>query len=281
MTQRHYAMALSGLAARDGQISFTDLAQLAEAMQNVARRLARQVGGNEGPGRSPRVIDAQSNLVLTGLTAGSTVLDFDLGEIGTLEFPGGSDDEIADRFEEIVAAIATNSRPPWVSPVVSDAVEGLTRTLKSTGARSLRLTRDHDTVAEIAPEQVDSTIWVMPRERDQRQIVVSGTLFAVDTHARRFRLTDDLGNDITLVDVQDPDSVARLVTGRVSASGTAEFDENGRLRNLLSPSLQPFDLPESWLRPEPHDPVALVGGSISDGIPGLTDDEVDEFLAAL
>lgn len=280
MTERHYTMRLSGLSTRDGQIAFGDLADLAGKLQAVTRRLARQLGGSEGPGRSPGTLDDLSRLTLTGLGSGSTVLEFDLGDRDTLNLPGAMDDQIADRFEEIVAGLAANSRPVWVSPAVGDAVEDLARVLKGSGATNVRVTRDGDVVAQVVPPQVDSTVWLMPRERDQRQTTVSGTLFAVDTHARRFRLTDDLGNDITLVDVDDPDSVARLVTGRVSASGVAEFDENGKLRQLLAPSLQPFDLPDTWRRPEPHEPL-LVGGGLGEGIPGLTDDEVDEFLASL
>ncbi len=83
MTTKTYSLRLEGLDVPDGEISFRDISELGAALQQAATRIARQIAGAEGRGRSSAYIDRLSELRLTGLGIGSTVLEMIVGDEAT------------------------------------------------------------------------------------------------------------------------------------------------------------------------------------------------------
>jgi hypothetical protein len=108
---------------------------------------------------------------------------------------------------------------------------------------------------------------------------VTGRLDKVDLRARRFRVRDDVGHDISLEDVVDVDAAALLIGQRVVATGAAEHDDS-RLVRIVEPTLSPEEEPASWSAEIPL-VVSASGPMPSGGIPGIETAEVEEFLAEI
>ena len=106
--------------------------------------------------------------------------------------------------------------------------------------------------------------------------MVSGRLDRVDLRSRRFRVRDDLGNDIMLDDVIDTVRAGHLIGERVVVAGVAER-ESGRLVRVVEPTLQPELLPPEWTS-SISDSRPVGGLPPRSGISGVTSDEVEEFL---
>jgi hypothetical protein len=282
MTTRSYELRLEGIDSPPGQIPLRDLADLGGALQQTVTRIARQVAGAEGPGRHPSLIDRVSELRLTGLGEGSTVLELSLGDEAALPMPGADEDEIARRFEESLMAIATNIPPSWVSPQVKESIGRIVSRLESAGATSLTASwaTDGSAVEQvIVVNQIKPAVWVVDQEHETEQVSMTGRLDKVDLRARRFRIRDDVGHDITLEDVSDLDTAAQLIGQRVVASGAAE--RNGeRVVRITGPVLALERLPEEWFATLPGELSA--GGPVpTGGIPGVTKADVDEFLTEI
>jgi hypothetical protein len=279
MTIRNYSVHLRGLSAPEGQISLRDIAELAGSLQLVATRIARQVLGTERPGRSPDVADRISEIRLTGLRGGSTTIDLVAGDPEMLPLIGDETDQFTRRFEDTLRGIATNRPPEWASPLVRKAVSKVVGHLRETGADTTSVEWiEDDTLVEqvMVIADLDDTVWEVAGERATESIVVSGRLDRVDLRSRRFRVRDDLGNDIMLDDVVDTVRAGHLIGERVVAAGVAER-EAGRLVRVVEPTLQPELLPSEWSASVPDSPP-LGGMAPRSGIPGVTSDEVEEFL---
>jgi len=108
---------------------------------------------------------------------------------------------------------------------------------------------------------------------------IAGWLDKVDLRARRFRVRDDVGNDVTLEDVVDVGAAAQLIGQRVVARGWAER-ERGKVVRIVEPLLEAEQLPAGWASPPT---VGVLHGSSlpGGGIPGVTASDVDEFLAEI
>jgi hypothetical protein len=105
---------------------------------------------------------------------------------------------------------------------------------------------------------------------------MTGRLDKVDLRARKFRVRDDVGNDVTLEDVADIDAAATLIGQRVVATGVAER-ENGRVVRIVEPSIAAEDLPANWF--EVPASVVPIGLPIpKGGISGISTTDVEEFL---
>lgn len=283
MTEQSYVLKLDGMEVPSGEIPFRDLADLADALQLSATRIGRQIGRVEGPGRTPHGIDDASSLRMRGLGAGSTAIDFVLGNAESL--PDVTDEvQIKDRFEEIVAGIASNRPPEWVSPLVAKAAERVAASLVATGASyfSFASTGPHErliTPSPVAVGTLDSTVWKTGPEITTEALTVTGMLEAVDLRANRFRIRDDIGNDIRLDDVADLEAAARLIGTRVVATGTAERDDRNRVR-LVEPVVGAEKMPSQWVE------MPIAGGGTGGRIPeravaDVSDEEIEAFLAEI
>jgi hypothetical protein len=282
MAIRTYSLKLEGLDVPPGEILLSDLATLGASLQLTATRIARQIIGADGPGRTPAFFDRISEIRLTKIGIGSTVLELEIGDEEALPVPDGEESVFMERFEDAFRAIAVNQPPKWASPQVRVAIGRVAASLSSIGAgRAVASWGDGPSRTQeiIDVPELDSTVWVV--ERDQRDEVVSmtGILDKVDLRARRFRVRDDLGNDVVLEDVIDVAAAAQLIGRRVEASGLAERRE-GRLARIVEPTLSLESLPEDWIRPAVLE-LPRAGRPPSGGVPGVSSDDIDEFLAGL
>jgi len=279
---RNYKLRLQGIASPAGQIPLRDLAEIGQALQMTATRIARQVVGAERPGRAPAFIDRVSEIRLTGLTEGSTVLELTLGDETALPLADSEEDTIARRLEECFGAIAANRPPNWASPLVRESIGRLISRAEAAGASEVTASWGaNGTTAQqvIALGQVDVTVWKVVDEQETEVVTMSGLLDKVDLRARRFRIHDDVGHDITLEDVIDLDTAARLIGRRVIARGVAER-AGDKVARIVEPTLTLEALPGQWTVPPPAEVPA--GGVVPrGGISGVTSEEVDDFLAEL
>jgi len=282
MSSRKYKLRLEGIASPPGQIPLRDLAEIGQALQTTATRIARQVVGAERPGRAPAFVDNVSEIRLTGLGEGSTVLELTVGDETALPLPGSEEDTIARRLEESFGAIAANRPPTWASPLVRESIGRLVARVEAAGASQVTASWGANGSAGqqvISVGQVDATVWKVDQDQETEFVAMSGLLDKVDLRARRFRIHDDVGHDITLEDVLDLDAAARLIGRRVVARGVAERSGD-RVARIVEPTLALETLPEQWTAPLPS--ALPIGGVVPrGGISGVTSDEVDEFLAEL
>jgi len=282
MTSRNFELRLEGISSPKGQITLRDLTELGSALQLTATRIARQVAGAEGPGRTPNHVDRISEIRLTGIGEGSTVLELSVGDEAALPMPDSDGDIVARRLEEAFGAIASNEPLSWASPLVSRSIGKFVAHLETTGAeRVVASWGDGFTAVSqvIAVSELDETIWYMTLERQTEVISVTGRLDKVDLRARRFRVRDDVGHDISLEDVVDLDAAAHLIGRRVVATGIAERAEEKLLR-IVEPTLTSEDLPADWTA-HPLDVIQAEGVMPAGGIAGVGEDEVEAFLAEI
>ncbi len=280
MSTRTYQLTLEGLPVPSGEIDVRDLVAILEPIRLTALRVARQVGGSARTGRTASSLDVAGGLRFKATRPGSTVLEFTLGDAETLQ---GMPDEglIADRFEELVGAIATNDPPDWINPPIASACRRASAALHACGASSFALSRVGDegrSIASAETLQLDATRWLTAPEA-AGTMTVSGRLDMVDLRLGHFRVRDDVGNDIHLVDVPDVDSASTLVGRRVVATGTAERDHRRRLR-LVEPTIGADTASLPWTHPPQIAPT--VGAAAAD-LPQIdvTEEEIEEFLKEL
>ena len=284
MTIKTYSLRLEGLSVPDGEISLRDLVEIGGALQTMATRIARQVGNSEGRGAPPASIDRMSELRLTGVDKGSTTLLMRLGDVGALPFiEGGEEGLLIEHFEDGFTAISKNAPPKWASPLVVEAIGRVAARVHASGAT--RATTSWGFGTEIKPQvtidlsAVDLTVWKVEEQKETERVRMTGRLDKVDLRARRFRVRDDVGHDITLEDVVDIDAAATLIGRRVVASGVAER-EAGRVVRIVEPTLTSEELPPDWfVAPVSELPI---GAPIPrGGIPGVTVEEAEAFLAEI
>jgi len=282
MTSRNFELRLEGISSPSGQITLRDLTELGSALQLTATRIARQVAGAEGPGRAPNHVDRISEIRLTGIGQGSTVLELSVGDEEALPMPDSDGDIVARRLEEAFVAIATNEPPEWASPLVSRSIGKLVAHLETMGAERMVASWGTGPTAAsqvIAVVNLDDTIWNVTSERQTEVVTVTGRLDKVDLRARRFRVRDDVGHDISLEDVVDLDAAARLIGQRVAATGVAERSDM-RLMRIVEPTLALEHLPADWSA-QPLEVIPARGAMPSGGIVGVSEGDVEEFLAEI
>ena len=278
MTQRDYRIRIVDPRLPSGQIAASDLAAIADGLQTIAHRLARHLVGASGRGRSPAIVERASQVMVVGLSSGSTFLECWLGDPETLDLPQPPDDVLGQQFDAIVAGIATNTPPTNTPPLVASAAQKLARQLRARFPDgSIEFTLPTSTVSIEVPD-IDSSVWQMSKDMEIQHIAVSGVLNRIDLRVNSFRITDSAGNDISLNEVAEPEDFGPLIGKLVTAEGDGEY-VNGKLTGLVAPTIAAFDLPEAWLRPETHHPITG-GGSFCEGVDGVTDSEIEAFLAA-
>jgi hypothetical protein len=278
MTTKTYSLRLEGLDVPDGEISFRDLSGIGEALQLMATRIARQISGYEGRGGTRATLERMSEIRLTGVAKGSTALLMRLGDPDALPYiEGGEEELLNERFEDGLEAIAANTPPEWASPLVKESIGRVAARVQASGAR--RATTSWGFADKLEPNvvielvAVDLAVWKVEEEIETHRVQMTGRLDKVDLRARKFRVRDDVGNDVTLEDVADIDAAATLIGQRVVATGVAER-ENGRVVRIVEPSIAAEDLPANWF-----EVPASVGLPIpKGGISGISTTDVEEFL---
>ncbi len=159
-------------------------------------------------------------LRLAGIGAGSTVLEVRLGEADALELPGGDEEAVADRFEELFSAIAASHRPEWAEAPVIEAVGRFAATVAACGATALTASRRrNDTLVPwqvIDVASVDGTVWKVKATLASEHTAIAGWL--------------DKG---------------RSARTQVPCTWVAER-ERGKVVRIVEPSLEAEELPAGW-----------------------------------
>ncbi|WP_454859982.1 hypothetical protein [Promicromonospora soli] len=269
----------------DGEISVADLVAISGRLQELSTRVSRWIGGIDGAGRGSRAVEAAAALRISGIAQGSTTLRFKNGTHDALDFDMPFEREVSTRFWEIVAAIG-NDAPPVDAPVnVRESAVALLDSLQH-AAPLVEVTRNDGARVTFRPGERDRSVWmVQPPTSTPATTSVVGRLEMVDLRARRFRLADDVGNRVTLEQVDDAEAVSRELVGRrTAATGVAVRDSRGRVTSIESPELHAVDVPDAWQRPGESKrwvPDTAMAGPDPNGGVDFDDDEWETFLAAV
>lgn len=276
---------LQEMAMPSGEISLADLAAISGRLQELSTRVSRWVAEIEGPGRSPGMVESAATLRLSGLTEGSTVLEINRGSHDTLPFDLPFEDEVTAKYWEIIAALSTDAPPADTPTPVRESAVGLLDALQHAAERVTLSSADGARV-EFWPAQRDRAVWrATEMQIDLGPITVLGRLEMVDLRNRKFRIADDVGNRITLDEVENAEAVSRELVGmRVTAAGVPTHDKRGRLLSITAPMIEPATVPAQWqshTRPSVWSLPDTVIGPDPDGGADFDDDEWAEFLAAV
>jgi hypothetical protein len=275
---------LDGTGVPSGELGLDALGRVATALQELATRVGRFVVGQRGPGRTVSSAAKVVNLRLAGLRDGSTQLDVSFGEAHVLPLDVGLEQQIADRFWDIVEGVSVGKPPSWVTPAVA---ESTVRVIDAFGvaAEQTGIRRADGRTATWRRESVPREPWLLADEVPAAEAVAAtGRLEKVDLANRRFRIRDDVGNTIALEDVTDADEVGPLVGQRTTAVGAPIHTADGRLRGIRGAAISPAPLPEAW---RPGGTVSLSEiaaahpGPDPSGVPGVTDEDIDNLLMAI
>lgn len=271
-----------------GAIRLADLAVLASALQELNTRIARLVVGQDGPGRSLDAAAQVAQLRLTGIREGSTRLEVGYGEQPTLNDPTfvGAQDETVGKFWEIVAGIATGSRPGWVTAGIALSAADLVTAMARSATRVV-FSGSAGRQVDFEKLTVDRSLWGGNDPGDLPESVVVGRLYAVNTETRRFTIRDDVGNSIPLEKVLNLDEASALLRQRVEARGNGSRSKGGELR-LTDVTVSPAVIPAEWFSSASTVDLqsflveaALAAGPDANGIEGITGADVDVLLALI
>jgi hypothetical protein len=97
MTESKFSFRITDPALPSGRILASDLAKLVEGLQVVAQRITRDLAGASARGRTPQQRSDASQIMITGLASGYTVLDL----------PGASDAQVSERFEAVISNLSS------------------------------------------------------------------------------------------------------------------------------------------------------------------------------
>lgn len=268
---------LSGTGLDDGEIGFSGLAALAQALQHLTLRIGRQLTGQEGPGRSAGAVERATQLRLRGTSPGSTVLHIAIGEANVLD--EGLEHRSLDALVDIFAGIAADDAPGWVTPLLGEATVSVIEALDAVSTRCEVATTRGLAPIGFFPRTASRSIWTISRAEPLRRsdVTVSGRLDLVDLRRARFRLRDAFGNDIHLERVEAAEEAARLVGEIVTATGEALLGSRGQITAVTAATIVPAEWPE-WTTPSLADVDLSSSTPPTTGIDGVDDEEVAAFL---
>lgn len=272
---------LSGTGLDDGEISFTGIAELAQAMQLLMTRIGRHLTGQDGPGRSPAVVERATELRLRGTAPGSTVLQVAVGDPGVLG--EGLEHRSLDALLEIFDGIAGDEAPDWVTPLVGEATVEVLDALGTVSARCEVAAPSHrPTPITFSARTASRSVWGVTTFAPElrRDVSVSGRLDLVDLRRARFRVRDAAGNDVRLEQVSRAGDAARLAGEVVTATGEAVLGSRGQITSLRRVRIEPTPWP-AWAAPSLTDVDLSSAAPPTTGIDGVDDDEVAAFLALI
>lgn len=275
---------LIGADAPAGELDADHLVALVTSLQDVATAIGRGETDAEPIGRPPKRTKRVSRLTV-GLWPGSTAVVVHRSRPdSTLDLDLADEHEFDERFASLIAAIAADERPDWVSDPLARAAGELTAALHK-AAPEVEFTVDGQVRSRFRTTAARRQTWRVEPTADAQPTSFTGRLFAVDLKTRHFKVEDEVGNLVALPNVADVDQAGALLGGYVTVVGKPEYDGAGRLRRLHAAQLGAAgDLPAGLGVP---DPVSLeeILASAPGVEPGagieLTDEEFDSFMAAI
>jgi hypothetical protein len=302
---------VEGEAIRPGKVAVRDLTRLGGLIQDGIESVARILSGDRGvaPGPLPSPVRAATELLLTGIEAGSATL--------LLELPSPEIDEEAelDRlFEPPPTDLGLQALDRWVEglhdlQVGGEGVpEAWDNSVMEIAERLARVTTERDLTVELNTRALNRTRraritpqlaprFAVRHAPIRRQRTARGELIAIDLRSGRVDVEDVAGRRVQCR--FDPEStelttrVKQLVGQVVSVSGEEEFDaalnKAGKVEiEVIERAAEAVPLGEEfWLGKTAADqageqqvtPIADTAElASSEQIP---DEEFDEFLRAI
>lgn len=272
---------LRGTGLPSGEVGFADLSAIGDALQQLALRIGREEVGRSGPGRSAGVVERATRLRLRGLWPGSAILDVALGE--EMAVDDGIERRTVDRIHDVIAGMAANTVPSWVTPLIGESalktLDALAGTASECEVRSSRWPAP----VRFAPAGSAREIWFTAAGKHvgaSADVEVSGVLEAVDLKPPgRFRLRDDVGNAIPLERVANIVDASTLIGARVTAVGEAAVGPAGQVLRLTDSTVTAVRLPDWSVPRSAASAMSATTSPIAGGIEGVSESEVDDFLA--
>ncbi len=280
-------------AERDGAIPLTELAKIAQHVQEAVDRIARGLSGKDGSGRPPDELRKLSKLEAVGIEAGSAVLQIEAPH-DMEEFPldFGQPDAGVQAVGVFVASLAALSEgedpPESVSESAQKAIRSFLRAVDN--HESVTVTSEANSATErahLVPRLVKAPVHPEPTEEPESTVQIVGRLYSVNLDKHSYRVRDEFGRSqhFTLDDDLDQRQIARALLGEtVNVTATWIADEAGEPMQATAVSrVEPPSSAEyrSW------DALAAIEAaealrSIEDlAIPDLDEAEVDAFLRAV
>ena len=279
-----FELRLIDAAAPDGEVRLRDLAELAAAIQELSLRVGRDLVHRAGPGRTHQVIEALTEMRLAGLDKGSTRLRFSRGARDELDLNLAADTEIDTKFWEVVEVVRANSRPAWMTDLLTESTGKVVAALKASAA-AVEFVRDGEETIHLTTKMLRQEVWLnASTTRDTADdVVVSGRLEAVDLRNGKFSVCDDAGHQIALEHVPEPTKVAHLINHRVRALGVGVYAADGELKSIGSPSVHEQSMPDSWTAGRERDWLSQLskpGPVLGEGAE-LSDEELADLMDAV
>lgn len=283
MTSDEFELRLIGADAPDGQVRLEDLAALAQGFQDLSLRVGRELADRAGPGRTDRNVRALTEMRLSGLGRGSTRLHFARGRQDGLDLELAEAADLDAKFWEVVDAVRTNSRPPWIPDLIAESASKVVTALKAS-APVVELTRPAVGSFRMVTQELRSEVWARTLAvTDAESVVVTGQLEAVDLRSSRFRISDDMGHRIPLEDVPRAAEVGHLIGHRVRATGFKILGSDGQLKGIKGPAVEEESIPPSWSFGAARDwtsELSKPGPVAGDGVE-LSDEEFASLISAV
>jgi hypothetical protein len=294
---------LSGKNVRDGEMPLADLAKVAEQTQRVVTRIARGLIDDRSPGPIPGNVADATTLFLVGLGRGSIVLDIALlapaqDTLNAQGMPLQLGEIAITALAESLELLAEDEPAPVLPVGIDDkAVDDIAdwlRTLRDYQRVSIDVELSHSSFqTEIVPRDVRKKLKNATSQPSMPYIsadhqAITGRLYALNLRTGTFRIEDDAHHSIRLTVPEDMRSeAAQLVEAKVRAIGRASLDEHHRLLSFSVAALEELpDFIDQLAFFERHDLIAppriITSSELGQGvIPNLSDDEIDDFMAAL
>lgn len=272
-------------SALSGRLEADDLIALVQSLKEVATKLGRDETEAELVGRPTKPTQRLAKLNI-GLAPGSTrvLLQRTAGGNHALDFELDEERSFDERFEEIVDSIASDRRPEWVSGPLAVATEKL-RAALAHAAPQVEFTVDGRVHRRFVTEKTHKQTWSVDDSSDEETVRFVGRLRAVNLDSHRLQVTDDVGNRVALVDVEEDAQAGRLLGGYVVVVGSPERDGKGRLSCIHRPVIAAAPAPpgsNGVRNVVPLDEIlSRVEGPAIGGISDLTEDEAAAFLEAI
>lgn len=279
-----YDFRLIGADRPQGEIDVDDVVLILAKLQEVATRLGRVTMDAAHRGRPSARVDRVAKLRLTGLSAGSTVIQVARasGRSG-LDFDLDEERDFDNRLDGLLAGLLTNERPRGANESIAAAVADLVVAFRR-AAPQLEVRVDGKSRGVVATEQLRTDVW-RAEPRPMEDIVIEGRLEKVDIRTGDFRVRDAVGISYPLPKVVSAADASLLIGQRVQVAGTAERNERGEVVAVRSATIT--------RAPDRVGDAAVASAANVDGAPGspeprglgepmqLTLDEQDRFLEAM
>ena len=253
MNTKYYQFRLSGLREADGRIRATSLRRTVDALLKTTERATRLLATGEGSGRGqkPNWLKKATDLTITGLKPGSTILDleaptlretacevFGLQELWpeqTTNDRASLDDTSLD-LASLAIREAQEDDPPGdrFDSSVLEAILDFRKITGSSGIRYELISQDSEhgnfVLDESSCARIEARLMEIP---PPRAFIVSGRLDKIEYDVGRFRLR--VSRDSPLLGRLDPDSLnveaLRPLWGKqITVEGMVYFKVNGQPR---------------------------------------------------